>query len=596
MPGSCLKTGLLICTRTVLLVFCAGAWMPAIFMILMLSGCAEKPALTQEEQHQLIQQKVNEGKIEEALQLVGNLIREDPDNPESMRVYGHVLVKAGKGAVAEGVLLRAEELGLERNRFVLDLGMALILQEKYREAVRVLQASTLDAVTNTELLALIGKAELGIASYDEGRVFGTFLQLYKSLDNGQGEASKNDEIKSWLDTERERHRVVEAAFQHFSCSDSPVTEKISTEVSSAGNSDARILQVGPARRLKKPSDAAREAQDGDIIEIDAGTYESDVAVWTQDNLVLRGVGGMAHMKSNGATAQDKGIWFFEGNNNTVEYIEFSGARAKHQNGSGIRLHGSGLTVRYSYFHDNEDGILGGYGEDSEVLIEYSEFARNGYGDGQSHNIYIGQIGSFTLRYSYSHHAKIGHLVKSRARSNYILYNRILDERTGNSSYVIDISEGGRAYIIGNELHKGPLSENPMVISFGAERQDRTDQALYVIHNTLHNQNINSFFVKNYTDADALLLNNLIVGAPGVTLQGAGRVDGDLKIGLRGLVEPQAYNYYLTADSPAMDAGVEIPELADMDLIPSHEYVHSAKTRKRQAVWKPDIGAHEFCGL
>jgi hypothetical protein len=80
------------------------------------------------------------------------------------------------------------------------------------------------------------------------------------------------------------------------------------------------------------------------------------------------------------------------------------------------------------------------------------------------------------------------------------------------------------------------------------------------------------------------------------LQGSGRIDGFLTGRFSGLADPQAYDYSLSRDSPAIDAGVAIPELEGIDVIPSAEYVHRANARKRQIVWTPDIGAHEFCGL
>ena len=68
------------------------------------------------------------------------------------------------------------------------------------------------------------------------------------------------------------------------------TDRVATE-------DAPILHVGPTRELKTPSAAAKVALDGTIVEIDAGEYVDDVAVWTQNGLTLRGVGGMAHLRS-----------------------------------------------------------------------------------------------------------------------------------------------------------------------------------------------------------------------------------------------------------------------------------------------------------
>jgi hypothetical protein len=69
----------------------------------------------------------------------------------------------------------------------------------------------------------------------------------------------------------------------------------------------------------------------------------------------------------------------------VENIEFSGAAVPDHNGAGIRLDETGLIVRSCYFHNNENGILTSNPYAGDILIEYSEFAANGYGDGYTHN-------------------------------------------------------------------------------------------------------------------------------------------------------------------------------------------------------------------
>ena len=187
--------------------------------------------------------------------------------------------------------------------------------------------------------------------------------------------------------------------------------------------------MGPERTLTAPSDAAKTAQDGDVIEIEAGVYDSDAVVWIQNNLTIRGIGARAHFHVRGRLAEDKGIWVIKGRNVTIENAEFSGARGPHRNGSGIRGEGVGLTLRDCYFHDNDTGVMAGGGPQSDILVERSEFGANGV-DGHSHNIYIVSAKSFTFRASYSHHAMIGHGVKSRAATNYILYSRIMDEVIG----------------------------------------------------------------------------------------------------------------------------------------------------------------------
>ena len=136
------------------------------------------------------------------------------------------------------------------------------------------------------------------------------------------------------------------------------------------------------------------------------------------------MGGLVQLKAGGNDADDKGIWVIKGRNTTVERIEFSGAKVRDGNGAGIRQEGPGLTVRHCRFVDNENGILTGNTPDSEVLIENSEFSANGDGEGQAHNMDIGLSKRFTLRYSYSHHARVGHNVKTRAGENFILYDRL----------------------------------------------------------------------------------------------------------------------------------------------------------------------------
>src|SRR6185437_5986232 len=61
--------------------------------------------------------------------------------------------------------------------------------------------------------------------------------------------------------------------------------------------------------------------------------------------------------------------------------------------------------------------------------------------------------TFTLQYSWSHDAYIGHTVKSRAAINNIYYNLVSDQ-LGGVSYILDFPLGGTAYVVGNVLFKG----------------------------------------------------------------------------------------------------------------------------------------------
>src|ERR1700690_1745867 len=167
-------------------------------------------------------------------------------------------------------------------------------------------------------------------------------------------------------------------------------------LSVAGPASAATRSVGPGQTYATPCAAIAAAQDGDVIEIDAaGTYAGDVCAIAASNLTLRGVNGRAHIDAAGKAFGGKGTWVIQGTNTTVENIELSGASVPDKNGAGIRQEGNGLTVRSCYFHDNEDGILsGGAGE---IVIDGSEFAHNGAGDGYSHNRNLGHQTKFTLR-------------------------------------------------------------------------------------------------------------------------------------------------------------------------------------------------------
>lgn len=359
-----------------------------------------------------------------------------------------------------------------------------------------------------------------------------------------------------------------------------------------GASSPRVLRVGPREALTVPSAAARVARDGDTIEIEAGIYASDAAVWRQHRLTIRGVGGRAHIRADGAQAEGKGTWIIKGNDATVLGVEFSGAKVPDNNGAAIRLEGRNLTLRDCYFHDNENGILTSPDPASDVVIEHSEFAHNGSGDGLTHNIYIGKIKSFTLRYSYSHHAHVGHLVKSRAIENHILYNRLTGE-DGDASYEIDLPQDGLSFIIGNLIQQGPNTGNSTLVSYG-EEFPRTNgrQELYVINNTLVNDHASGTFLFVSNGTMAYIVNNIFLG-PGTVLTGPGESRNNVTGRRSDFVDPSHFDYRLKARAAAVGRGMEPGSANGISLRPAEEYVHKAQRRPRSNSGKLDAGALEY---
>jgi MYXO-CTERM domain-containing protein len=372
---------------------------------------------------------------------------------------------------------------------------------------------------------------------------------------------------------------------------------------------AATLQVGPGKTYAKPCDANAAAKDGDIVEIDAaGDYHGDVCQWSQNNLTLRGVNGRAKIDATGVSISNgKGIWVFYGANVTVENIEFSGAEVPDQNGAGIRHQGLNLTVRNCYFHDNQDGILGaplanGQGADGqgEVLIETSEFAKNGAGDGQSHNMYLNHYAKVTLRYSYSHSSNVGHLLKSRALATYVLYNRLSDDESTNVSYEVNLPNGGNAYIIGNIIEQGADpngEENGNIIDFGSEGPVN-GSALFVVNNTIiNNRTKGGTFVNvngGVTTA-SILRNNIFVGSGTLCNQASATLDHNFSMGDPKLVDATNLDAHLQTGSPCVDMGVAPGMGGGQDLTPLFHYVHPASFEARTSVGTIDIGAYELGG-
>jgi hypothetical protein len=286
-----------------------------------------------------------------------------------------------------------------------------------------------------------------------------------------------------------------------------------------------------------------------------------------------------------------------GNNITVENIEFSGASVPDQNGAGIRLDGVGLTVRYCFFHNNENGILTSNPYDGDILIEHSEFDNNGYGDGFSHNLYIGHVNSLTFRFNYSHHAYIGHNLKSRANENFILYNRIMDEASGESSRLIDLSNGGFSILMGNLFMQGNNAQNNNLVGYGLEGLTNDLYELYFINNTAVNKRTASCIFLDIKEgtSTANIINNIFAGT-GTVVKGTpttmsnniaeSNIDNIL------FIDELNFDYSFETTSPAVNAGIVVDSVYGYSLVPAFTYVHPTDFKERGTVLEIDAGAIE----
>ncbi|MDG1945115.1 MAG: hypothetical protein P8J17_12735 [Halioglobus sp.] len=362
----------------------------------------------------------------------------------------------------------------------------------------------------------------------------------------------------------------------------------------AASTTAVTLRVGPERSLKFPSDAARLARRGDIIEIDAGVYHNDYANWDQDNLTIRGVGGIAHLQSTDFIPTNKAIWIINGDNTIIENMEFSGAKVKDRNGAGIRLQGGNLTLRNLFFHDNEFSILTGELPDSSITIDSSRFWFQKRKDTFTHGIYIGAIKRFTIIGSHVKGTELGHQIKTRALENHILYNRIEDTFNGNSSRLIDLPNCGLSFIIGNDLHQALTTQNVDAIGYGAENCDqRSEQQkhLYAVNNTFINEAWSGTLIKNHVGGDILVANNLIMGR-GYFLLGKGTKINNGHTGLS-LREPRTW--LPLKSSVAIDGAAELDlwTTGAASLQPARVFTPPTGTSERILTGRLDLGSREL---
>jgi hypothetical protein len=304
----------------------------------------------------------------------------------------------------------------------------------------------------------------------------------------------------------------------------------------SGSAAAATLSAGPAKTYVSPCAAFAAAKDGDTIEIVGDwTYSGDVCAITRNNLTIRGVQGRPTIDAAGRAFGGKGTWVVTGNNITVENVEMLGAKVPDRNGAAIRLEGAGFTLRRAFIHDNENGILSGANPASRVVIEFSEFGHNGAGDGQSHNLYIGNINTLIFRYSYSHDAAIGHDLKSRAATNIIAYSRFSSTppgrpgstASGKPSFEIDLPNAGTSYVIGNVIEQPALNDNSNILAYGEEGPLNARQDLYVINNIFLNDYDKGTFVMvgGKVSKPALIQNNFF-GGPGSRTNQGDAIDQD----------------------------------------------------------------------
>ncbi len=341
----------------------------------------------------------------------------------------------------------------------------------------------------------------------------------------------------------------------------------------------RTIHVGPEGDVRSLAEAARLAKDGDILAVASADYRADVAVWTQRDLVIRGIGTRPRLIADGASAESKAIFVVRGDGVRIENLAFVGARVEDRNGAGIRLEKGSLHIAGCHFEDNENGILTGNDDGIQVVIDRCSFVANGAGDGLSHDLYVGAIGKLTVGSSYFARARVGHLFKSRARENIVTYCRLSGE-DGSSSYELEFPNGGAARVIGCLIQQGPRSENEAIVSYGAEGYRWPSNDLQLTFNTIVNDRASkATFVRVMAGpVRGEILDNLLVGSGVLDVRAELVSVRNAEARSADFANVARMDYHLRKTSRHVGAAGNVGQLSPGRSYPEREYVHPADSR------------------
>ncbi|UXH78544.1 hypothetical protein [Roseateles amylovorans] len=336
----------------------------------------------------------------------------------------------------------------------------------------------------------------------------------------------------------------------------------------------KVLKVGPQEAIRTLAAAAAQAEAGTVIEVRAGDYPGDVAVWPQHDLTLRAVGGRVRVIANGAHAQGKGLFVCTGDRQRIEGFDFIGARVPDRNGAGIRLERGSLSLRDCRFTDNENGLLSANDPSITLDIERCEFGPIAPGEGRTHNCYVGAIGRLSVTGSYFHHGQSGHLLKTRAAVNHIFYNRLSDE-TGRASFELEFPNGGLALVVGNLIQQSPSTDNFHLIAYGNEGLAGPRHELHLINNTLiDRRKAGGVYLRAAAGIQKVrLINNLLAGKQELKPGAGWEQHHNYFVNLDSFIHADQLDARLRLDSPLFGRAVDPSSVDGISLRPTRQYQH-----------------------
>ena len=172
----------------------------------------------------------------------------------------------------------------------------------------------------------------------------------------------------------------------------------------------------------------------------------------------------------------------------------------------------------------------------------------------------------------------------------------MDENDGNSSYLINMPNGGKSYIFANSLMQGPSAENRVMIDYGSEGYSNPENKLYIFNNTLINKRNPGNYIRTATGLTLVQIINNIFAGYSATAVDAIPSNADtsnnfhtVNISSLFLLDETNFDYHLTANSPVIDKGLSLGN----DAMLFSEYKHKCDSAYIEFDNVPDIGAFQY---
>ncbi len=400
--------------------------------------------------------------------------------------------------------------------------------------------------------------------------------------------------------------------------------------------EAKTYQVSDLATLQKL--CAEEANPGDVIELQSGTYflKTPCLSVTRSGepgqpIIIRGV-----VTENARPVLDaskvnvrRGIFFTEEATHDVVFEDLDLCNAKGaaiaaqesfgHDAAGIYFQGKNLTARRLHSHHNENGWVATEQADN-LLLESCEIDHNGTLFTGKRDL-TGNIDAGarhqTIRNCYLHHSGDAQNFRSRGWHTVFAYNWV--EEDAGDSLTLASGNAGNALWIGNLILKRKAPGGPRRLLVFGDGTGVAAGTLTLINNTFVSATEEDVFISTAANSTGhlVLLNNAFVG-PGKTFlvhQGKGTVTGAHNWFRKGLKAPETLTdslfgedpgfaaflgqpYRPFVDSALRNAGVVRPQFLGenqqlTDILPEGEpTVEWTKPLPRPSVDALDIGAFE----